>query len=211
MRKVITATLLVSTLALAGCAPQAIEAIDSQSPIASESVTESTVPESMPEEGSQAEADDLAVTGPTETGPATADQTAQLLTYLIEEEKLAHDVYTVLYETYGSRVFGNILESESTHQDQVAGLLTEFGISDPRSSEVGVFTDPELQALYDQLIAKGMLSATDAFEVGVIIEEKDIKDISDQLSSASEPSVIDVLERLRSGSENHLRAFNRQL
>ena len=211
MKKVFTATLLVTTLALAGCAPQAIETIDPQTPTASESVTESPVPESTLEEISNVEAEDLAVTDPTEVGPASQDQTAELLTYLIEEEKLAHDVYTVLYQTYGSKVFGNILESESTHQDQVASLLVEFGIEDPRSSELGVFTDPELQALYDQLIAKGMLSATDAFEVGMIIEEKDIKDISDQLSTASEPSVIDVLERLRSGSENHLRAFNKQL
>jgi hypothetical protein len=44
-----------------------------------------------------------------------------------------------------------------------------------------------------------------------MIEEKDIADISTQLATATDQDVIDVLERLRSGSENHLRAFNRQL
>jgi hypothetical protein len=130
---------------------------------------------------------------------------------LIEEEKLAHDVYTVLYEQYGSKVFGNILESETTHQDQVMALLDVYGVDDPRSSELGVFNDPVLQKLYDQLIELGSKSPADAYQVGVMIEEKDIADISTQLATATDQDVIDVLERLRSGSENHLRAFNRQL
>lgn len=137
-------------------------------------------------------------------------QSAQLL-YLIEEEKLAHDVYTVLYQTYGSRVFGNILESESTHQARVLTLLTARNIADPRSTQVGVFTDQSLQKLYDSLIAQAMTSAQEAYKVGVAIEEKDIADISKQLATASDDDVIVTLQALRSGSENHLRAFNRQL
>ncbi len=35
-----------------------------------------------------------------------------LLLYLIEEEKLAHDVYAQMYDIYGARVFGSILQSE---------------------------------------------------------------------------------------------------
>lgn len=50
-----------------------------------------------------------------EVGAATQDETTVLLSYLIEEEKLAHDVYTVLLEEYGSQVFGNILESSENH------------------------------------------------------------------------------------------------
>lgn len=108
-------------------------------------------------------------------------------------------------------MFANILESETQHQDSVLKLLDAFDVEDPRSEELGVFNDPELQELFDTLIVKGMLSETDAFEVGVMIEEKDIADISNQLESASDADVIDTLERLRAGSENHLRAFSRQL
>jgi hypothetical protein len=201
MRKVlsITATVLAGTLALAGCAPQEPVALESQT--TTEATQAEVEPEAMFDE----------VVGELEVGPATEDETALLLSYLIEEEKLAHDVYTVLYEEYGSQVFGNILESETKHQDQVLTLLDTYGIEDPRADELGVFNDPELQELYDTLIAKGMLSETDAFEVGVMIEEKDIADITYQLENASEEDVIDTLERLRSGSENHLRAFNKQL
>lgn len=195
----ITATALTGSMLLAGCAPQEEWDIY-QSPEAIN--TESTNNE---------ETFGSIQTDQVELGDASQEQTAVLLRYLIEEEKLAHDVYTVLYEEFGSQVFGNILKSESKHQDSVLVLLEAYGIEDPRSEELGVFTDPELQALYDSLIAKGMLSETDAYEVGVRIEEKDIADITEQLETASDVDVIETLERLRSGSENHLRAFNKQL
>jgi len=152
---------------------------------------------------------------PSQTSDAAvaANKTSQndLLLYLIEEEKLAHDVYTVMYQTYGARVFGNILNSEQTHQSRVLALLEARGIADPRSTELGEFTNPELQSLYDQLIAQGKQSAEEAYKVGVAIEEKDIADITKQLATATDNDVVSTLEALRMGSENHLRAFNRQL
>lgn len=146
-----------------------------------------------------------------DTVAATADVTGEQLLYLIEEEKLAHDVYTLLYDTYGARVFGNILQSEATHQDRVLALLDERNISDPRKDAVGEFENTELQKMYDDLIAKGMKREQDAYEVGVTIEEVDIADITKQLETASDVDVIQTLEDLRRGSENHLRAFSRQL
>ena len=133
------------------------------------------------------------------------------LIFLIEEEKLAHDVYTVLHQIYGTQVFANILESEETHQSRVLTLLQARGISDPRSTELGVFNNTELQKLYDSLISQGKQSISDAFRVGVTIEEKDITDITNQLATATDSDIISALNSLRSGSENHLRAFNRQL
>lgn len=109
-----------------------------------------------------------AKTTPTSTGKSTEEQ----LLYLIEEEKLAHDVYTVMYQKYGANVFGNILQSESTHQGRVLTLLQARNIADPRTSEDGVFKSQDLQTLYNQLIDQGNKNATEAYKVGVIIEEK---------------------------------------
>ena len=143
------------------------------------------------------------------TSPETS--TEDLLLYLIEEEKLAHDVYTVLGETWGGNTFTNILASESTHQDQVLNLLNTYGLSDPRSSEIGVFTNPELQALYDQLISQGMTSQIDAYRVGVLIEETDIADLTEAINSTSDSTILTTLEKLRSASESHLVAFNKKI
>lgn len=137
--------------------------------------------------------------------------TEEQLLYLIEEEKLAHDVYAVMHQKYGANVFGNILQSESTHQGRVLILLQTRNITDPRSTEVGVFRNQDLQDLYNQLIERGYKNVTEAYKVGVAIEEKDITDISTQLATATDEDVIATLEALRRGSENHLRAFNGKL
>ncbi len=147
-----------------------------------------------------------------ETEIATkVSSTNDLLLYLIEEEKLAHDVYTVLGETWGGNTFSNILASETSHQDQVLSLLNTYGLEDPRSSEIGVFVNPDLQALYDQLIAQGMTSQTEAYKVGVLIEETDITDLTTAINSTSDATIVATLEKLRSASENHLAAFSKKL
>jgi hypothetical protein len=144
-------------------------------------------------------------------GLATANATKEQLLYLIEEEKLAHDVYEAMFAIWGARVFGNILQSESSHQSQVLTVMQARNIADPRSSTSGVFVNNELQALYNELIAKGSKSAIDAYEVGVAIEELDIDDLTKMLATAKDADVIAMMENLRRGSENHLRAFNNQL
>lgn len=142
---------------------------------------------------------------------APASTTEDLLLYLIEEEKLAHDVYTVLGETWGGNTFSNILGSETSHQDQVLNLLNSYGLTDPRSSEIGVFVNPDLQSLYDQLIAQGMTSQAEAYKVGVLIEETDITDLTTAINSMSDATIVATLEKLRSASESHLAAFSKKL
>jgi hypothetical protein len=145
------------------------------------------------------------------TAPAEVSSLEANLAYLIEEEKLAHDVYTVLGEMWGSKTMSNIVNSEDSHEAQVATVLVAYGFADPRSSEVGVFVNPELQALFDSFIAQGSASETAAMEVGVIIEETDIADLDEMMAVTTEPDALAMMASLRSGSENHLAAFLRQL
>ena len=103
------------------------------------------------------------------------------------------------------------MASETSHQDQVLNLLNSYGLTDPRSSEIGVFVNPDLQALYDQLIAQGMTSQTEAYKVGVLIEETDITDLTTAINSTSDATIVATLEKLRSASESHLAAFSKKL
>ncbi len=166
-----------------------------------------TAPATTSDQANAPKSTNESVPSPTSAKKTTEDQ----LLYLIEEEKLAHDVYTVMHQKYGANVFGNILQSETTHQSRVLTLLQARAIADPRSTELGVFKNQELQDLYNQLIKQGEQQASEAYKVGVIIEEKDIADISTQLATATDEDIIQTLESLREASENHLRAFNRQL
>ncbi len=153
------------------------------------------------------------ITPLTPSEASNKQSTADELAYLIEEEKLAHDVYQAMYDKWGSRVFGNIKESETMHGDMVLAVMTSRGLADPRTDEFGKFVNQDLQNLYDKLIAQGSQSVQDAYKVGVIIEETDIADLADTLTKldAKDTDIKALVENLIHASENHLRAFNRQL
>ena len=134
------------------------------------------------------------------------------IVFMIEEEKLARDVYLTLGDLWGLPIFSNIASAEQTHMDAVLGLVDTYGLVDPvGDNAVGVFVDPDLQALYNDLIATGSESPEAALEVGAVIEEVDIEDLENYLNETMAPDVRIVYERLLSGSENHLRAFVSQL
>ncbi len=130
------------------------------------------------------------------------------LMYMREEEKLARDVYIALYDVWGMNVFQNIAASEQTHTDSVLGLLNSYGLTDPVGNNApGVFVNPDLQALYDQLVASGSQSLADALRVGAAIEEIDILDLDEAIAQTSQAAIAQVYQSLRAGSENHLRSF----
>ncbi len=124
-----------------------------------------------------------------------------------EEEKVARDVYLALYEQWSLRPFSNIAGSEQGHMDQVKAVMDAYGLADIALSERGQFNNPDLQALYDDLIQKGAVSANVALLVGALVEEVDIKDLKDAIAGTNNPSLIAMYSNLLTASENHLRAF----
>ncbi len=146
----------------------------------------------------------------TYTGELNQDEIDGLL-WMREEEKLARDVYLTLYEKWGLPIFNNIAQSEQMHTDMVLSLIEKYNLTDPATEEVGVFTNPELQALYNQLVEMGNQSVEDALKVGALIEETDIKDLEEWLAKTDNPDIQQVYENLMKGSENHLRAFTSTL
>jgi hypothetical protein len=134
------------------------------------------------------------------------------LVFMREEEKLARDVYTTMHERWGHLIFLNIAQSEETHMAALLRLLERYSIPDPvGQNSVGVFTNPQLQDLYEQLITQGNTSLEEAFRVGVLIEEKDIADNRDAIARADNRDIVRVYTNLVWGSENHLRAFTKVL
>lgn len=140
------------------------------------------------------------------------EEEQESLVFMREEEKLARDVYQYLYELWLAPEFSNIAVSEQRHMDSIARLLERYGITDPVAEDIpGVFTNPELQALYDELIAQGSQSLEAALEVGVFIEETDIADLQEGLETATRRDITNVYSNLLNGSYNHLSAFSAEL
>jgi len=132
------------------------------------------------------------------------------LLYMREEEKLARDIYAAMYELWGQPVFQNISASEQKHMDSVKTLLDRYALTDP-VLEAGSFSDPNLQSLYDQLIAQGSISLTEALKVGAAIEEIDILDLEERIQKTDHADIQLVFNSLMRGSYNHLNAFTRIL
>ena len=138
---------------------------------------------------------------------SVTDDCYNTLVYMREEEKLAHDVYVNMYQLWNASVFDNISKSETVHTNAIKGLLDLYGIDDPTLPGLGEFSNPELQSLYDTLIANGSSSLLDALMVGATIEEVDIIDLDEAMESCDVDTIDVVYSRLRNGSTHHLKAF----
>jgi hypothetical protein len=143
------------------------------------------------------------------TPTISASTKAQLL-YLVEEEKMARDVYAALEAFSISPKFANISGAEQTHMNLVSALLITYGIKNPTTGKAaGVFTNKSVASLYKTLVTKGKKSAIDALQVGILVEEKNLATIATLSKTAKKTDIKTTLALLKSGSENHLAAFQR--
>ncbi len=133
---------------------------------------------------------------------------AEGIIYMRQEEKLARDVYIVLYEAWNYKIFDNIQKAEQNHMDAVKRLIVRYDLEDPIvSDEVGVFSNPVFQQMFDDFVLQGQQTLLDAMLTGQAIEQQDIEDLENQLSIADNPDIINVYTNLKTGSERHLLAF----
>ena len=159
---------------------------------------------------------------PTTTSPQTSTSTStttstttqlspvakEALIYMVQEEKLARDVYLTLAKMYPTiPIFSNIADSEQTHVNAVMGLLEKYGIK-VELGPVGEFQNKTFTDLYKKLVEMGSKNVTEALKVGCMIEELDIKDLHEWIEKVQNyPDIVKVFEFLMMGSRNHLRSF----
>lgn len=146
----------------------------------------------------------------TQTAVAVAPldvEEAHTLLWMREEEKVARDVYINLYKLWRKPVFRRIANSEQRHFEAVGAKLELYGLIDPALAAIGQFANPELQAMYDQLLASGGSSYLQALMVGATIEDVDIRDLQAAIEATDEAALKTTYQNLLEGSKNHLRAF----
>lgn len=141
------------------------------------------------------------------SGTLTADQKADVA-YMVEEEKLAHDVYVALAAKFPADFqFARIANSEAQHEAALRTILTRYNLADPTAGlAAGEFSTSDFQKLYSDLVAQAT-TAANALEVGVAIEKLDIADLTSSLEGVTAPDVIQVYTNLRRASQQHLTAF----
>ena len=146
-----------------------------------------------------------------------ADDTAKpaasgRLVALYEEEILAHDLYVAFGKKYPDVMpFKNIPRSELRHREAMAGVLKDNKIPVPEKSGNGTFASDGLADLYKKLSAQGEKSVVDALMAGALVEESDIADLRKMQKESTSATDKTVFANLETASNNHLRAFVRNV
>jgi len=134
------------------------------------------------------------------------------LVFMREEEQMSKDLYTIWSAQYSLPIFSNIAQAEETHLSEVQYLLDRYNLS---STKIGTlaegYENPVILELSTNLVEQGNISLNDALRAGVMIEEQDISDLDKAIANTTREDLKIVYENLRSGSENHLSAFNKQI
>ncbi|XUL85381.1 DUF2202 domain-containing protein [Streptomyces galilaeus] len=150
-----------------------------------------------------------ATTAPSGTLSASQKTT---LARMAQEEKLAHDLYTVFAARYDAHVFDRIAAAETQHLDAVRTLLDRYDMSDPTAGRAaGGFTDATVQATYDRLLKQGTASVDDALKAGLTFETDDIAALTKAQSGLDAPDVEQVYANLLAASRMHQAAFDSRL
>ena len=138
------------------------------------------------------------------------DDTIASLRFMIEEEKMAGDLYDAFFDQTGLQVFEKIAASEGRHMDALLkqAELAGIDVSDLIALPAGEYADPALQDLYSDLLMAGSVSSDAALAVGRAVELTDIADLNEALPDVTGTTLVGVYSHLLAGSENHLAAFD---
>ena len=140
------------------------------------------------------------------SGTLTATQKTKLAA-MAEEEKLAHDLYVVFGDKYGTP-FSRITNAETRHLAEVRIVLKRYAITDPTAGKAaGTFTTASTQQLYNKLLAQGTASVDGANTAARTVESTDITDLKAAATGVTAPDVTQVYKNLLAASQRHLVAF----
>ena len=160
------------------------------------------------------------------------------LSFMGNEERLAHDLYLNLYNyhlttnSYEIKQLNNIATNSETAHIQTVQLLINKYITNPdeftnidlpelnysntdiEDMNMGTYDISEIQDLYNTLYDKGIMSPQDALEVGCMVEVTDVNDLLVDIAQAEENNDTDIATAftfLQDGSYNHYWAFDKGL
>ncbi len=121
---------------------------------------------------------------------------ADMLTYSLQDEYLAHDEYELILEEFGQvRPFSNIVKAEEKHISHLLPLFDRYDVTLPSDDTTGRIHVPDTLA--------------ETYPIGVEAEILNIAMYERFLKEELPDDVKAAFERLLAGSENHLVAFQR--
>lgn len=122
----------------------------------------------------------------------------EMMKYALEDEYLAYAEYElILSEMDVTRPFSNIIKAEATHIKYMEDLYDVYGYELPS-------VDPSQHILLPDSTNEAFIAGVDAEVINIAMYEKFLEqDLPDD--------VREVFERLKAGSESHLKAFQKNV
>jgi len=198
--------LLASVLLFAGCAPSNESEVATESLIeeaeSETAVSEAVVDHDVDNDGVPlSEGDEiLSLVGYGAAGALADDDLTVLdmLTYAVQDEYLARGEYEAIEETFGSqKPYTNIKSAEETHLAYLEAVYAAYGLAFPEDESAPHIVLPE--------------TLLEAAMTGVQAEIDNIEMYEIFMGHELPENVYEVFSALKSGSESHLLAFQKQV
>lgn len=141
------------------------------------------------------------------TAPVALNAAArEALLFQIEEERMARELYVAFGEKWAARPFRRIPQAERHHEDMLRALAARADLAVP-VAEPAKFASPVIQQRYNTLLARGLVSETEALAVGAAVERQDIADLQALRPQVAGTELEPLVTALEAASERHLAAF----
>ena len=133
--------------------------------------------------------------------------------YLVENEKLLCDYFTVMYEKHKLPLFNQLAMNEQRHLNIISVKIDRYDLENPADQKpAGQFVNPQLQASYDQLIEIGNTGVYSALIAAVQKVERDVVDIPAIISTfEGNDDVVHVISGILLESQDNLDALKAEL
>lgn len=130
--------------------------------------------------------------------------------HMIEEERLAVELYQLLSENWDQPIFARILEEEKIHLVRVRRLGKKYQVEES-TMEYGMFLDQTLQNLFNGFRIRANASEKEALLAAAEFEERDIVDLQKYFKTTNNADLIITYEFLLEGAKDHLRIIYKVL
>lgn len=125
-------------------------------------------------------------------------------------QKLSRDLYHSFYTAYSSTIYANMLSDAQHHMDFLHILLGKYGIAFPQDI-AGIFTDQDVQNLYNIMLNTGNGSAVDALRMGATAEDMIIDELQTRIVETDCLEILLVYQNFAKTARNHLRFYINEL
>jgi hypothetical protein len=132
------------------------------------------------------------------------------LLYMIEEERLIHDILTSASYNWDIRLFDRLAEAEQAHVDKLVDVACEFSWTIPVPYMVnrpGQYENKAIQDLYYDLCSRTEESVEEALLVSALVYELNILDLDRRMLATDQQDLQTVYAHFKRTSQNYLRSL----